>query len=440
MDPQTESQTSSVRVTATEDSPVAFTLAVEVDAGRVGKAFDRAYRELGRQVRVRGFRPGKIPRSLLEKLYAASVAEQLEQTLVQETLGEAIEQSGIEPVAEPAVEAETPAAGSDFRYTLRVEVKPKLALPDLSGLPAVRPAVDVTDEEVAEQLEELRTRNAPAVEEPEGTRVAEGHVLQIDFVGRVDGEPFEGGSGQDVELEVGSGRFLPGFEEQLIGAAAGEDVEVRVRFPEDYGHAELAGREAVFACHVASVKKRRIPELDDEFAKDLGDFESLDALRERIRRDLVAARERESQQVLRKSLLDALIERCEFDVPAGMVERQLEHQLRAAHQRLHGQVPDEAIHQQLAQWREQWRDGAEREVREMLILEAVAAEHGVAADDDEVAARIAAMADEQGVAPAVLERAAGDADLKRAVRAQLIDEKTLALLVDKAKVEETTDS
>jgi len=377
---------------------------------------------------------------MLEKLYVPAVAEQLEQTLVQETLIEAVEQSGVTPVAEPAVESETPTPDRDFEYTLRLEVKPAIELPDLEGLPAMKPEVDVTDAEVDEQLENLRQRNAPAVEEPDGTVVAEGHVLQIDFVGRVDGEPFEGGRGQDVELEVGSGRFIPGFEDQLVGATAGDDVEVRDTFPENYGSSELAGKDAVFAVHVASVKKRQVPELDDEFAKDLGDFESLEALRQRIRDDLVAGRERESEQVLRKSLFDALIERTAFVVPAGMVDAQLERQLRAAHQRLHGQVPHEAIDAQLAQWREQWRPQAEREVREGLILEAVAKHAAIEVDDAEVAAKIESLAAEQGVDAAALARAAGDADLKRALRAQLMDEKTLAFLTGKAKVEATTDS
>jgi len=440
MTPESDSQTNLVRVTSTEESPVAYSLAVEVDAKRVGKAFERAYRDLGRKAQVKGFRPGKVPRSVLEKLYAASVVEQLEHTLVAETLGEAIEQSGVEPVAEPAIEADTPAAGVDFKYTVRVEVKPNVVLPDTQGLPAIRPAVDVSDEEVAEQLDALRTRNALAVEEPEGTEAETGHVLAVDFVGRVDGEPFEGGSGQDVELEIGSGRFLPGFEEQLVGAEAGDDVEVRVSFPEDWGNPELAGRGAVFACHVAAVKKRQIPELDDEFAKDVGDFETLDDLRQRIRDDLTEARERESKQVLRNSLMDVLVERTEFAVPAGMVERQLDRQLGTAQQRLHGQVPEEALAQQLEKWREDWRERAEREVREMLILEAVAEAQGIEVDDSEIDSKIGEMAGQHGADGEVLQRARDDEDLKRVLRAQLVDEKALAFLVAEAKVEGTTDS
>jgi trigger factor len=440
MTPESGSENSSIQVTATPEGAVTYSLAVEVDAKRVGKAFDRAYRDLAKKVHVKGFRPGRAPRSVLEKLYAASVTEQLEHTLVAETLGEAILKSGVEPVAEPAVEADTPTAGVNFNYRVRVEVKPEVALPDTKGLPAIRPSVEVSEEEIDEQLEALRRRRAPVLEEPEDTAIEEGHVAVVDFVGRVGGETFEGGSAQGVEIEVGSGQFIPGFEEQLLGARSGEDREVVITFPEGYGNAELAGKVAVFACHVVAVKKRQILELDDEFAKDMGDFDSLDALRDRIRSDLTAARERESKQILRTTLMDALVERTDFEVPPGMVERNLDRQLEAAQQRMQGQVPEEAISRQLEQWREQWRGRAEREVREMLILEAVAKREQIEAEDAEVEARIQEMADQAGADPGRLRKAYGEEALVRILKSQLRDEKVLDFLAGEAKVEEKTDT
>jgi trigger factor len=440
MTPESGSENSSIRVTATAEGAVACSLAVEVDAKRVDKAFDRAYRDLARKVQVKGFRPGKAPRSVLERLYAASVVEQLEHTLVAETLGEAILTSGVEPVTEPAIEAEPPVAGADFKYRVRVEVKPEVILPDTRGLPAIRPSVEVSDEEVSEQLDQLRRRRAPVVEEPEETAVDEGHIVSVDFVGRVGGEVFEGGSGKGVEIEVGSSQFIPGFEDQLVGAKAGEDREVVITFPEGYGSPKLAGKVAVFACHVVAVKKRQMLELDDEFAKDLGEFESLDGLRARIRADLTAARERESKQVLRTTLMNALVERTDFQVPPGMVEHQLDRQLEVAQQRLRGQVPDEAIARQLEQWREQWRGSAEREVREMLLLDAVARAENIEVDDSEVAARAEEIAQEAGADPARLKRAYGDEAFERVLKAQLRDEKVLDFLAGAAKVEEKTDS
>jgi len=424
-----------LEVRVSETSPVVRTLEIEVSAKRVTRAFDRAYRELGRQARVRGFRPGKVPRAVLERLYGASILEDLERRLVGDTLGEAVAQVGIQPVAEPAIEAQPPADGSAFRYSARIEVKPALALPAVRGLPAVRPPTEVRFEEVEEQLETLRQRHAPLVEEAEGTAAARGNVLAIDYVGRLDGQAFEGGTGQDVELELGTGRFIPGFEEQLEGARAGDDREVRVRFPEGYANAELAGKEVVFQVHVAAVKRRALPELDDEFAKDVGDFSTLADLRARIRSDLEAARQREADGAVRRSVLDALLARTPFDVPPGMVDRRLQRRLSAAHRQLEKSVPHDELHQQLDRWAVEWRPLAEREVREALLLEAVATQEGLTADDAELDARLEAMAAEQGVEVAKLRKAYQEAELLEAVRVQLLDEKALALLAREARIE-----
>lgn len=440
MSVEQSSESGAVRVRANAESAVLHTLEVEVDARRVKRVFDRAYRDLAKRAPVKGFRPGKTPRSVLERLYGASVVEQIEGTLVAETLGEAMEQAGLEPVTEPAVETTPPAVDQTFRYTARVEVKPEIELPELGGLAAKKPRVEVGDDEVLRELESLRQRSAPLVEEPEGTSLGEGHIASIDFVGRVDGKPFEGGSGQGVDLEVGAGRFLPGFEEQLLGAAAGEDRELTVRFPEDYGNADLAGREAVFAAHVAAIRRRVPPNLDDEFAKDVGEFQTLDDLRGRIREDLRKGREQASQAELHRTLLDSLIERACFDVPPGLVERQLQQQLRSAHQRLESQVPHEALHEQLERWKEEWRERADRQVRETLLLEAVARAQGIEASPEDVTARIEEMASEQSVAVNRLRKAYGGEALERLVSARLVDERVLEFLAGQAKVEETTDT
>jgi len=433
-----QTKQSPIRVETLERTSILHTIEIEVDASRVRKAFDRAYRDLAKQVRVKGFRPGKAPRSVLEKLYGASVAEQLEHTLVSETLADAIELSGIQPVSEPAISAGKPAPDANFKYTASLEVSPEIELPDLRGLPAIRPEVSVEDAEVVERLEQLRTAHAPLVEEAEGTALARGHVATIDFVGRVAGDLFEGGTGQGVQLEIGGGRFIPGFEDQLAGAQAGDDREVRVTFPETYANAEIAGQEAVFAVHIVDVRKRQVPELDDEFAKDVGDFESLEALRARIRADLESGQERESKETFRTTLMDALLERMDFGVPPGMVDRQLQSQLASAHERLEGQLDHDAIHAQLDRWREQWRPRAERDVREMLALQAVAKAHGIEVADDEIGAKIEELVGRaEGQAARLRELREGE-QLREALRHQLRDEKALDFLASAAKIEETT--
>lgn len=428
----------SLSVSTTETSPILRTLEVEVDAKEVRKAFDKAYRELGRSVRVRGFRPGKAPRTVLEKLYGASLAEEIEKQLVSDTLAAAVDQSGIEPVAEPDVDATPPIPGEAFRYRVAVEVKPAIELPGLVGLAAKRPRVEVTEEDVREELEGLRQRRATWVEEQAGTVAASGHQLRIDYVGKVDGVGFEGGSAEGALLELGSGRFLPGFEDQLLGVQAGESRDLAVRFPEDYA-ADLAGKDAVFSVTVHAVLRREMPSLDDAFAQALGDgLETLAALEERVRSDLEKAREAESKREARRTLMDDLIGKTGFEVPPGMVENHLRRRLQMAHRQLENAMPHEALHRQLSEWREQWRPDAEREVRETLLLEAVARQQGIEASAEEIDARLAEMAREQGLDPSRLRQAYEEGDALRALGSQICEEKALEFLLAEAKVEETT--
>jgi trigger factor len=431
----------SITATASQESPISQKVEVRIDAKRVRKAFDHAYRDLAKTAQLRGFRRGKAPRSVLERMYGAAVGEQVQQTLIQETIADAIEQADVTPVAAPAIESDPPDADGDFVYTARVEVKPSITLPELEGLPATRPATNVSDADVDAELESLRTRNAPVVEEPEGTEAADGHILSIDFVGRVDGETFEGGTSKDVELEIGAGRFVPGFEEQLVGARTGDDREVRITFPDDYGNAELAGKQAVFDVHVGEVKRRQPPELDDEFAKDMGEeFSTLAELRARIESDLLEGRERAAKAALQRSLMDALIERTEFEVPHGLVDQQLERRLESAVRQMAGSLEESEMRSEVDRLRQQWRPAAEREVREQLLLEAVAEEKAFEASEEDVRAKIESLAREQGIEAAQLEAAVGAEALASIARAQLRDEHALDFLAAAAKVEETTDT
>jgi trigger factor len=437
---KTKSAESSIRVETIESTSILHTIEIEIEAGRVRKAFDRAYRELAKQVQVKGFRPGKAPRSVLERLYGASVEEQLGETLVAETLADAVERSGLEPVSEPAISAGKPLPDASFKYTASIEVRPTIELPDLTGLPAIRPEVIVEDAAVEERLEQLRGARAPLVEAAEGTVVAAEHVLTLNFAGRIDGELFEGGSGEGIQLEIGSGGFIPGFEDQLLGARSGDDLDVQVTFPEDYGNPKVAGKAASFAVHIIDIRRRQVPELDDEFAKDVGEFDSLDALRARIRKDLESAQEREAKETFRSTLLDALLERMDFESPPGMIDQQLESQLQAAHRRMEGQGDSSAIRAQLERWREEWRPRAEREVRELLALQAIADAEGIEVDDDEVRARIDELiGGEEASAPRLAELHK-DEQLQAALRLQLRDEKVLDFLGSLGKISDNSDT
>lgn len=416
-------------------------LEVEVPPAKVDAAFARAYRGLARSARVRGFRPGKAPVSVLRRLYGAAVAEDVERELVAETLPAALEQSALEPVSEPAVDASPPAEGGAFAYRARIEVKPPIELGEVTGLRAQRPSAAVTEADVERELETLRQRHATLVEEPEDTAAATGHFLSVDFVGRIDGEPFEGGGASDHTVELGAGRLVPGFEEQLVGARSGEERIVRVRFPDDYASPVLAGKDAEFTVAVRAIRRREVPALDDEFAKDLGDFETLEQVRARVRETLVASRERQARSELRRSLLGALIERVPVEVPANLLRERLHRRLHSAsHEMRERGVRAEIVDRQLVHWEEEWRPAVEREIREQWLLQELARREGLALDDAELDERIGRLAEEQGADPARLRKAYREHDMLEAVRAQLLEDKAFEFLLAAASVEEVAGS
>src|SRR5262245_8553159 len=426
-------------VSASEPSPVLRSLAIEVDESGVRHAFEHVYRDLAKSARIKGFRPGKAPRAVLERMYGASVREEVERLLVSQTFAAAVERSGIVPVVEPDIEAEPPEPGRAFRYTAQVEVRPKLELPALDGLPATRPLVQVRDDEVEGELEALRQRRAPLEDEPEEAQAGRGSVLTLDYQGRIDGKPFEGGSAEGALVVLGAGRLVAGFEEGLEGARRGEARELSVSFPEDYPAPDLRGKQATFSVDVKALQRRRVPALDDAFAQSLGEegVGTLEALRARLREVLHARRERAADEALHRSLMDALLERVPFEVPPGLVERRLSQRLSNAHEQLESMLPHEELHARLDEWRVAWRPEAEREVRESFLLEAVAEQQGLRAEDAEVDARIEQMARAQGIAPERLKKLYQERGLE-GLRARLRDEKALEFLTSRAKVEATS--
>ncbi|MCH7599304.1 MAG: trigger factor [Myxococcales bacterium] len=428
-----------IRVETQQGSGVVRSVGVTIPQSQVRRAFDRTYHQLARTASVRGFRKGKVPRSVLEKLYGASIPEEIERSLVHDTIQDAIEKTGLTPLVQPEVEATPPQPDADFEYTLRIEVKPEIELPDLEGLPAKAPKISVDAKEVDEELERLRQRNAPLIEEAEDVQVAKGHTVSIDYEGRVDGELFDGGKAENVDLEIGSGRMIPGFEDGLIGVRAGEDVTLKVTFPEEYGAANLAGKDAEFSCTVHTIRRQQVPELDDEFAKDLGEFDTLDELRAKITGDFTKRQEQAAESAVQRSVMDSLLERTDFEVPPGVVERQLNSQIQSMQQQFQGQLPPDMLQQQLSRMREDGRSSAERRVRESLVLEAIAVAKEFQVTPEETDARFDEMAEAQGMDVKKLKQMAETQGWGEAIEAELLDQKALAFLVSKATVEELVE-
>jgi len=431
-----ESGQSDIQIETNEISPVVRELAVEVEAKRVDLAFRRVVQELRKTARVKGFRPGKVPAKVVKQMYGESLGEEIERQLVRETLADAVELAELEPVVEPQIEAEPPVEGKVFRYKARIEVKPEIELPVLSALSGSRPKVEVGEDELLTELETLRERNVNWAEEDEAVVAKNGHQLTIDFVGTIDGVAFEGGTAEGVDLELGSGRMIPGFEEQLEGAVSGEERDLKVSFPEDYGNQELSGKDAVFAATVTAIKRKELPELDDDFAKDLGDFETVDDVKDKIREGLQSQRQHASDHALQKSLLDDLVTRTSFEVPPTLVERQLESQLKQFEQQMQGRVPESDLRARLAQMREEGWDDARRRVQEALLLEAVAKTAELEATDEEVEARLAEMAESQGVDSKMMNDMADAQGWRTAIEGEVVDRKALDHLIETAQINE----
>jgi trigger factor len=425
---------SSLQVDQNEISPVVRELSVEVDVARVDAAYAEVIKQLRKTAQVKGFRPGKVPLNVVKQMYAGSLGEEIERSLVQSTLAKAVESADLQPVVEPQIEAEPPVEGKPFRYKARIEVKPEIELPELSALSGSRPSIEVGDDAILKELESLRERQIQWVEESEDVVATDGHQVTIDFVGTLDGVEFEGGSAEGVDLELGSGRMIPGFEEQLAGAVSGEGRDLDVSFPEDYGNADLAGKAAVFAAKVTAIKRKELPELDDDFAKDIGEFETLEDVRDKIRENLQAQLQQSSDTALHRSLLDDLITRTSFEVPPTMVERQLESQVQQFEQQLQGRMPESDIRARVSQMREEGWDDAGRRVREALLLETVAKQAEFEASQEEIDARLNEMAADQGVEAKMIHDMAEAQGWRHAIGAEVVDRKALAHLVEAAEI------
>ena len=263
-----------MQVTVEDVSSIEKKIVVEISADAVKRSLTSHFKRIGKTARVRGFRPGKVPMGLVKQMYRADATEAATRDLLQEYYPAALDETGLNPLAMPEIEQAGVAEGEPYHFTLRIEVKPEFELAGLEQVAITRESTEPSEEELTERLEAKRQENAE-LEGVDGSADI-GHVLTIDYSGKVKGEdePFEGGTAEEQQLEIGSGQFIPGFEDQLVGANAGDDRTVEVTFPEDYGSEALAGKEAVFEVKVHAIRRRVVPDLDDELAKDL-EFEDL---------------------------------------------------------------------------------------------------------------------------------------------------------------------
>lgn len=353
-------------------------LTVEVEASEFNRALDQAFKKVVKKVQIPGFRKGRIPRHIFEKRFGVeSLYQDALDIILPDAYMKAVEETGIEPVDRPEVDVKQIEKGKELVFTAKVTVKPEVKLGDYKGLKVEELDTEVTDQDVENELKQLQERQAELVVKEDG-QVEEGDTVVIDFEGFIDGEPFEGGKAENYSLEIGSGSFIPGFEDQLIGKKAGEETDVEVTFPEEYHAEELAGKPATFKVKIHDIKTKELPELDDEFAKDVDEeVESLEELKKKTRDRLENQKKQEAENHKRETVIEKASENAEVDIPDAMIETELDRMMKEFEQRLQMQGMTMDMYYQFSgsdenALKEQMKDDAEKRVRTNLTLEAIA--------------------------------------------------------------------
>lgn len=368
-------------------------LTVEVAADVVNKGLDQAFKKVVKQINAPGFRKGKMPRPIFEKMYGVeSLYQDALDFILPEAYASAIDEAGIDPVDRPEIDIVTMEKGQPLVFTANVVVKPEVTLGDYKGLEVTKLDQTVTDEEIEEQLKGHQARLAELVVKEDA--IVEGDTAVIDFEGFVDGEAFEGGAGQDYPLEIGSNSFIPGFEGQLVGVKAGESKDVEVTFPEEYHAAELAGKAATFKVTVKEVKGKELPELNDELAKEIdAEVEGLEALRTKLKEAATEEKKQMSEQNLRDDLVEAAAANATIDIPEAMIETEVDRMLQEFGQRLEQQGMNLELYFQFsgqdeAALREQMTEDAKKRVKVQLTIEAISEKEELQSSEEEVNAEL----------------------------------------------------
>lgn len=373
-----------MKVDVEDVSTVKKIMHVEIPEKDVTRELDKAYKTLKTNAKIKGFRPGKVPLSLLEKRFKKEMHEEVSGQLIQNSYGEALGQAELVPLGEPAIDRPDLEKGQPYRYSATIEVRPPVGDLDLNGLKLKEKVHIVDDVEVETQLKMLQKRNAQLKSVDEDRPVRDKDVVIIDYEGFKDGKPLEPTrKTENFQVEIGSGRILEDFDKQLVGMEPDSTKELQVRFPDDYYNKDLAGLEVTFKVTLKEIKEEVLPELDDEFAKDLGEYETLDELKEAIRKDLEQRYKAESRRQLREDIIDKLIEQSDFELPEALVKGELAGVVRDA-QSLMAQrgMSLEQSGQTEEELSEKYLPMAERKVREYILIEKVIDQEEITLTDE----------------------------------------------------------
>jgi trigger factor len=410
----------------------------EIPAQQVSVEVDKAYAEIRKHAAIKGFRKGKVPMGLIEKHYGDKMADDVLKNLVNDTYFKAVTDNNLNPVSFPVIESDPLKPGEAFKYSATVEVFPEVEVKDYLGLELVKERLVADDAAVAARLKEMRESMSQLAPAPEGHAAALTDFVTFDFKGTLDGVPFEGGEAEDFQLELGSGRFIPGFEEQLVGMTAGTSGVVKVSFPENYGNETLAGKPVEFAVSIKEIKVKELPELNDDFAKEFGEFDTLDELKAKLGELQQSQEERRIENDLRERLIKSLTEKNDLEIPEVLVDRQVTMMLENSKQRLASQrLSLEMMGMTDEGYKVQFRDVARDQVKGSLLLDAVAEKESLEVTDEDIAKQVSEIAagtkqDPEKVANLYQTNARARENLV----AQMREDKAVSFLLERAKITE----
>ena len=412
-------------------------LTIEVSAEELEKALESAYQKNKNKMSIPGFRKGKVPRNMIEKMYGPAVFyEDAANELIPDAYEKALAECEEEIVSSPTVDVVQIEKGKPFIFTAEVALKPEVTLGKYKGVKVEKTEVEVTEEEINAQIEKERENSARTITVTDRP-VKDGDITTLDFEGFVDGVPFEGGKGGDYPLTIGSGSFIPGFEEQLIGAEIGKETEVNVTFPEDYHSADLAGKAAVFKCTVKEIKEKELPELDDEFASEVSTFDTLAEYREDVKKTLTQQKADAAKSAKEEAVIEAVVEDAKMEIPDAMLETEQRQMVDEFAQRMQMQGLTMEQYMQFTGTNpqmllEQAKPQALKRIQSRLVLEAVAKAENLAADDAEFEAEIKDMAEKYQMEADKIKDMLGERGRKQVLE-DLAIRKAVDFLVENAK-------
>ena len=424
-----------MKASVEEISSIKKKVSVEIPEDQIAKEVDSFYKDLGKKAKIKGFRPGKVPRNILERYFKDYVKAEVVQKLIQDTYPQALSEKDLQPVSPPTIDPGEFEHGKPFQYSVVIEVKPDIKLEGYTGLKIEGKKEEVKDEEIEERLKALQNLHANLKTISDVRPILAGDYVIIDYEASLDGKPLEGGKAIDFTVEVGSGQFIPAFEEKLIGVKPEGESDIEVSFPEDYGYQKWAGKTISFHVKIKEIKEKILPPLDDEFAKDLGDYSCFEELKTKLRGEVEKEKELALERQLKDQMVDQLLAANPFEVPESLVEEQTKALVSDTKLRLSAQgleLKNLGLTEEKLQG--DYKTMAEKQVRTFLILEKIAGQEGISVTDEEANDRLREISERMHQKFDVVKRYYEKNSLLPEVKTGIIRDKTLNFLLEKANI------